>query len=113
MTGRHAVRAAPPSDPDVVFRPTRRDIDPVTGEPTAYTLWDRHEWHARGECWLWCGRDDVEVTWIGPVRSSDMHAALHACRACLYELDQRVLETNMRQDADVLPMNGRVARPPV
>lgn len=111
--GWHAVRAAPPSGPDVVFRPTCRDIDPVTGEPTAYALWDRHEWHARGECWLWCGRDDVEVTWIGPVRSSGMHAALYACRACLYELDQRVLETNMRQDADVLPMNGRVARPPV
>ncbi|MFC1227619.1 MULTISPECIES: hypothetical protein [Streptomyces] len=42
-----------------------------------------------------------------------MHAALYACRACLYELDQRVLEVSMRQDADVLPMNGRAARPPV
>ncbi|MGW3974892.1 hypothetical protein ACWEFD_37140 [Streptomyces ardesiacus] len=40
-----------------------------------------------------------------------MHAALFACRACLYELDQRVLETNMRQDAAVLSMSGRAARP--
>lgn len=63
------------------------------------------EWLARGECWLWCGRDDVEVTWIGPVRSSGMHASLYACRACLYELDQRVLETNIRQDTGTLPMN--------
>ncbi|MFD8672624.1 hypothetical protein ACFV1A_06025 [Streptomyces seoulensis] len=111
MTGRHAARVARPPDRDVVFRPTRRDIDPVTGEPTAYALWDRHEWQAHGECWLWCGRDDVEVTWIGPVRSSGMHAALFACRACLYELDQRVLEANMRQDAAVLPMSGRSAWP--
>lgn len=109
--GRHAVRAALSPDRDVVFRPTRRDIDPVTGEPTAYALRDRHEWQTHGECWLWCGRDDVEVTWIGPVRSSGMHAALFACRACLYELDQRVLEANMRQDAAVLPMSGQSMRP--
>ncbi|GAA2507314.1 hypothetical protein [Streptomyces gobitricini] len=103
--GRHALRATPLPDPDVVFRPTRRDIDPTTREPTEYGLWDRHEWQTRGQCWLWCGRDDVEVTWVGPVRSSGMHAALYACRACLYELDQRVLETNMRQDTGALPMN--------
>lgn len=109
--GRHAVRAALSPERDVVFRPTRRDIDPVTGEPTAYVLWDRHEWQVHGECWLWSGRDDVEVTWIGPVRSSGMHAALFACRACLYELDQRVLEANLRQDAAVLPMSGQSMRP--
>ncbi|WP_261950296.1 hypothetical protein [Streptomyces somaliensis] len=40
-----------------------------------------------------------------------MHAALFACRACLYELDQRVLEANMRQDAAVLPMSGQSMRP--
>ncbi|MCG0064875.1 MULTISPECIES: hypothetical protein [Streptomyces] len=95
----------------MVFRPTRRDIDPVTGEPTAYALWDRREWQAHGECRLWCGRDDDEVTWIGPVRSSGMHAALFACRACLYELDQRVLEATMRQDAVDLPMSSRSMRP--
>ncbi|WP_228022903.1 hypothetical protein [Streptomyces acidicola] len=43
------------------------------------------------------------MTWIGPVRSSGMHAALYACRACLYELDQRVLEINMRVDVGGLP----------
>ncbi|MFF6926493.1 MULTISPECIES: hypothetical protein [Streptomyces] len=43
------------------------------------------------------------MTWIGPVRSSGMHAALYACRACLYELDQRVLEINMREDVVGLP----------
>ncbi|MFI6542960.1 hypothetical protein ACIBO9_06905 [Streptomyces prunicolor] len=107
--GRHSLRPAPLPDPDVVFRPTRRDIDPVTRQPTEYALWDRHEWLTRGECWLWCGRDDVEVTWIGPVQSSGMHAAFYVCRACLYELDQRVLETNMREDTSVLPTSRRPA----
>lgn len=88
--GRHALRANPLPGPDVGFRPTCRDIDPVTREPTDDALWDRHERQVRGECWLWCGCDDVEMTWIGPVRLSGMHAALYACRACLYELDQRV-----------------------
>ena len=103
--GRHSLRPTPLPDPDVVFRPTCRDIDPVTRQPTEHALWDRHEWPAHGECWLWCGRDDVEVTWIGPVQSSGMYAAFYVCRACLYELDQRVLETNIRQDTGVLPMN--------
>ena len=87
----------------MVFRPARREVDPVTRDPTAYALWDRHGWKPHGECWLWCGRDDIEVTWLGPVRSSGIHAGLHACRACLYELDQRVLETAMRQDMGALP----------
>ncbi|HEY8986564.1 MAG TPA: ATP-binding protein [Streptomyces sp.] len=55
-------------------------------------------------------RHDVEVTWVGPGRSSGMHAALCACRACLYELDQRVLETSTRHDTGVSPMNGGSAR---
>ncbi|MCZ4120807.1 hypothetical protein [Streptomyces sp. H39-S7] len=38
------------------------------------------------------------MTWIGPVQSSGMHAALFSCWACLYELDQRVLLVNMRKD---------------
>jgi hypothetical protein len=108
---RYALRPSPLPDPDVVFQPTRRDIDPATGEPTAYALWDRHEWQPHGACWLWCGLDDVEVTWIGPVQSSGMHAAVFACRACLYELDQRVLEANLRKDASALPAN-RAPRPP-
>ncbi|MYT31782.1 MULTISPECIES: hypothetical protein [unclassified Streptomyces] len=109
--GRHTLRASPLPDPDVVFRPTRRDVDPATGEPATSSLWDRHQWQPQGECWLWCGRDDIEVTWIGPVRSSGMHAALYACRACLYQLDQRVLDANMRKDASALPAN-RAARFP-
>ncbi|MET7718279.1 hypothetical protein [Streptomyces sp. NPDC005407] len=108
---RYTLRPTPLADPDVLFRPTRRDIDPATGEPTAYALWDRHAWQPHGECWLWCGRDDVEVTWIGPVQSSGMHAAVFACRACLYELDQRVLQANMRKDSRALPAN-LAPRPP-
>ncbi len=104
--GRHAFRLATMTEPDVVFRPTRRDIDPATGELTAYALWDRHGWEPSGECWLWCGRHGVEVTWIGPVLSSGMHAALYSCRACLYELDQRVLQANVRQDLALPQVDG-------
>ncbi|MFJ4962666.1 hypothetical protein ACIP6P_09430 [Streptomyces sp. NPDC088729] len=100
---RYPLRPSPLPDPDVVFHPSRRDIDPSTGEPTAHALWDRHEWQPYGECWLWCGRQNVEVTWIGPVRSSGMHASLYTCRACLYELDQRVLDANIRADARTAP----------
>jgi hypothetical protein len=102
----HHLRASPLPDPDVVYRPTRRDIDPASGEPTANALWDRHDWQADGECWLWCGRRDVEVTWIGPVQSSGMHAAFMSCRACLYELDQRVLNANLRKDGSALSRRG-------
>lgn len=108
----YAIRASALPDPDVAYRPTRRDVDPISGEPTAYALWDRHEWRAKGECWLWCGRDNVEVTWIGPVQSSGMHAALFSCRPCLYELDQRVLLTNMRRDQSPRPGSAGPARPP-
>lgn len=92
-----ALRAALP-DPDVVFRPARRDLDPETGEAAAQALWDRHTWFPHGSCWLWCGRDRVDVTWLGPVQSSGSHAAMWACLACLYELDQRVLLATMRKD---------------
>ncbi|GAA0636650.1 hypothetical protein GCM10009535_11180 [Streptomyces thermocarboxydovorans] len=44
---------------DAVFRPSRRDIDPETGEPDVHALWDRHEWHL-GAGWLWCDREDIE-----------------------------------------------------
>ncbi|MDO0926535.1 hypothetical protein QQY24_14325 [Streptomyces sp. TG1A-8] len=43
-------------------------------------------------------------------RPFERHArGLFACRACLYELDQRVLEANMRQDAAVLQVSNRAA----
>jgi hypothetical protein len=103
-----SLRETPLPAPDVEFRPTRRDIDPTTAEPTAYALWDRHDWQTDGECWLWCGRVSVEVTWIGPVQSSGMHAAVYACRACLYQLDQRVLHANIRKDAGALPRTARL-----
>ncbi|MFJ7180479.1 hypothetical protein ACIQXA_29745 [Streptomyces massasporeus] len=44
------------------------------------------------------------MTWLGPVCSSGMHADLYSCRSCLYELDQRVLEANIRRDIAALPV---------
>lgn len=77
-------------DEILVYRPTRRDIDPETGQTTAAALESRHDWQSRGACWLWCERVDIEVTWIGSVTSSGMQADLYACRHCLFHLDQRV-----------------------
>lgn len=88
---------APLESADLTFRPTRRDIDPETGEASAQALWDRHHW-ARGACWLWCGERDIEVTWLGPVQSSGMHADFYGCRGCLYLLDQLVLRTTLAKD---------------
>ncbi|MFD7072329.1 hypothetical protein ACFV97_34420 [Streptomyces sp. NPDC059913] len=87
-----------PSESDAVFRPTRRDVDPETGAPDVSALSDRHDWHP-GVCWLWCEPAETEVTWLGPVQSSGMHADLFACRACLYRLDQLVLTANLRKDS--------------
>ncbi|MGA5063306.1 hypothetical protein ACWGE1_00555 [Streptomyces sp. NPDC054932] len=86
------------SESDAVFRPSRRDIDPETGQPESRALWDRHDWQL-GTCWLWCGFIETEVTWLGPVQSSGIHADLYACRGCLYRLDQLVLLTNLRKDS--------------
>lgn len=90
--GRHAVRPGSAPGRDVVYRPSRRDVDPVTGEPepAAGALWDRHEWQVRGE---WPGghrghvdrprafkrhaRGAVRLPRVsvpaGPARSGDQH----------------------------------------
>lgn len=86
------------AEQDVVFRPSRRDIDPETGNPEAHALWDRHGWHL-GACWFWCAEQGVEVTWLGPIQSSGLHADMYACRRCLYRLDQLVLSVNLRKDS--------------
>ncbi|MBB5934343.1 hypothetical protein [Streptomyces zagrosensis] len=43
------------------------------------------------------------------MQSSGMHTAVFACRAYLYELDQRVLQANMRKDSGALPTATRRA----
>lgn len=100
--------------PGEVYRPTRRDIDPETGLPDP-DVQSRNHWRV-GECWLWCGQGNVDVTWIGPAQSSGMHADLYACRACLYELDQRILRINLGKDRQVLrclsPGASASVRPP-
>lgn len=85
----------------LTFRPTRRDIDPESGEATAQALSDRHQWES-GDCWLWCGQLDIDVTWLGPVQSSGMHADLYGCRGCLYRLDQLVLRATLANDKAAL-----------
>lgn len=96
---------------DAVFRPSRRDIAPETGEPDVHALCDHHEWHL-GACWLWCAREDIEVTWLGPVQSSGLHADMFACRGCLYRLDQLVLRTTLAKDRASLSTSSGPAESP-
>ncbi|GAA2665530.1 hypothetical protein GCM10010400_27170 [Streptomyces aculeolatus] len=80
-----------------------------SGRSAARALWDWHDW-ARGECWLWCGRIDMDVTWIGSIRSSGLDSDLYACRACLHQLDQRVWLAQLRKDTLETPVPA-VRRP--
>ncbi len=50
---------------------------------------DRCAWVV-GECWLWCGRDDTAVTWLGPVISWGTHAPFYACEECIRRLEEQV-----------------------
>ncbi|MFE2031861.1 hypothetical protein ACFXBB_01105 [Streptomyces scopuliridis] len=45
-----------------------------------------------GRCWLYCRRQKITVSWIGPVWSSGAQAPLFACSDCLVELDTLVQE---------------------
>lgn len=51
----------------------------------------------QGPCWLWCGRTDTWVTWIGPVKSEGLEAPMFACADCLERLHKRVWETILQQ----------------
>ena len=39
-----------------------------------------------GRCWLYCLRDDVPVTWIGPVHTGGATAPMYACEPCIRTL---------------------------
>ncbi|MGW2259618.1 hypothetical protein ACWCXE_17555 [Streptomyces sp. NPDC001780] len=51
-----------------------------------------------GACWLYCRRQNVTVSWLGPVWSSGAHAPLFACSDCITELDGLVREFLAKRD---------------
>ncbi|MBB0228361.1 hypothetical protein [Streptomyces calidiresistens] len=44
----------------------------------------------RGTCWLWCGRDDLAVQWLGTVEHGPVRVPLTAYRECTHLLTERV-----------------------
>ena len=51
-----------------------------------------------GQCWLYCLRSGVTVTWIGTVSSGRIRTELYACYGCL-----RLLRDMVRDPATHAP----------
>jgi len=51
-----------------------------------------------GHCWLYCGRPDVLVTWIGPASARGITMPMHACGPCIRHLADLVWSEAARQD---------------
>ncbi|MFD0572512.1 hypothetical protein ACFQ0T_29085 [Kitasatospora gansuensis] len=47
---------------------------------------DGNDW-VLGRCWLYCGREQLPVLWIGPVTVVSATAAMHACASCISRLN--------------------------
>jgi hypothetical protein len=51
-----------------------------------------------GRCWLYCRRDGLLVTWLGPVSAAGMSAPLFGCGDCVSELFQMLWTTVRERD---------------
>ena len=71
-----------------------------------------------GRCWLWCGREQTRVLWIGTGKApGGVTAHLFACAPCAQELGDQVLAAQLSTDlrkhsahADVSPSGALVRR---
>ncbi|MGW2258707.1 hypothetical protein ACWCXE_12775 [Streptomyces sp. NPDC001780] len=61
--------------------PVGGTIPPLTGGERQWVV---------GRCWLYCARENVTVSWLGPVWSSGAQAPLFACSDCIVNLDRLV-----------------------
>lgn len=53
----------------------------------------------RGRCWLWCGRADTRVAWIGPATTlGSLSADMYACEFCLMVLHDQIWDEVMAAD---------------
>jgi hypothetical protein len=66
----------------------------------------------QGDCWLWCQRQRVDVTWIGPASVGGLSAPMYACEPCIRQLGERVWLTNMRRDGSLSNEPHRASRLP-
>lgn len=51
-----------------------------------------------GRCWLWCGREDARVMWIGPGTAHGVTADLFACETCARSLADQISDTQLSTD---------------
>ncbi|MFC8449481.1 hypothetical protein [Kitasatospora sp. NPDC057223] len=58
---------------------------------------DGNPW-VTGRCWLYCGRDEVSVMWIGPVTVAAASAPMFACAECIARLNSLVWEHLLWKD---------------
>ncbi|MEU3597380.1 hypothetical protein ABZ714_01390 [Streptomyces sp. NPDC006798] len=52
-----------------------------------------------GGCWLYCGRREVPVLWVGSVHTPGAIGELYACGGCLAEIALRVRHQALARDA--------------
>ena len=57
-----------------------------------------------GSCWLYCRRESITVSWVGPVWSSGAHAPFFACSDCIAELDRLVRRYLAMKDGYKAPL---------
>ncbi|MFJ6140127.1 hypothetical protein [Kitasatospora sp. NPDC092286] len=63
---------------------------------------DGHPW-VLGRCWLYCGRDQLWVVWIGPVTIAAATAPMFACAQCIAHLNSLVWEHLLWVDTGEVP----------
>ncbi|MFE4250658.1 hypothetical protein ACFRU3_14330 [Streptomyces sp. NPDC056910] len=77
--------------------------------PTAQTG-DGNEW-ITGRCWLYCRREGIRVTWIGPACTPNGERPIYACAVCIAELDYMVRDEQRRIDLGEPPARPDTGHP--
>ncbi|MER6912200.1 hypothetical protein ABT354_11050 [Streptomyces sp. NPDC000594] len=52
-----------------------------------------------GGCWLFCGRGEVPVTWLGPCRTPRWEVPMYGCEDCVERLEYMGLRAVAALDA--------------
>ncbi|WP_329133638.1 hypothetical protein OG552_16535 [Streptomyces sp. NBC_01476] len=81
---------------------------PPSAEPD-----DGNRW-TTGRCWLWCGREQARVLWIGTgTAPGGVTAHLFACAACAQCLGDEILASQLSSDIGGNELHGyaHVGRP--
>ncbi|MFJ4668914.1 hypothetical protein [Kitasatospora purpeofusca] len=72
---------------------------------------DGNPWET-GRCWLYCGRDEVAVLWIGPVTVAAATAPMFACARCITRLNSLVWDHLSHKDTGPAMVTPAADDPP-